>query len=919
MGTAQESETSLDRQHAKVLRNETGQRENWAILEKLFEFSPDAILTTNPQGNITRINGQVEKLFGYRREELLGQPVELLLPKRFRGGHIAHREAYRAQPRLREMGVGLELHGQRKDGSEFPVDIMLGPIETEAGPLVLAVVRDITDRKRAEDALRQSEERLRQIAENVREVLFVMDFRGSGSLLYVSPAYEKIWGRSCQSLYENPLAWFDVIHPEDRERLAPAMERFLRDGVFEEEYRVVRPDGSTSWIWDRSVPVYDATGAVVRAVGIAEDITDRKEAEDALRLSEERFRSLVEGVKDYAIFLLDLEGRVASWSPGAERIKGYRAEEIIGQHFSKFYTPEDIERKKPERELEAAAAQGRFEDEGWRLRKDGTRFWASVLLTALKDKSGKVRGFVKVTRDFTERKKAEGAVLLELTNVMVSNLDIRRLLSAISNGIRQVVPYDFASVALFDPAIGKLRVQVLDTSFGKDLESADLVVPLADTPAGWTFTSREPLVLEHLDSTRFPSTALRHLTVQGIKSACWMPLISRARVLGALTIGRREPGAFQERDLNLLSQVSNQVALALDNAAAFRQIAELKDRLAEEKLYLEEELRTEYNFDEIVGESSALKRVLKEVETVAPADATVLIQGETGTGKELVARAIHRLSTRRDHTFVKLNCAAIPSGLLESELFGHEKGAFTGAIMQKIGRLELAHQGTIFLDEVGDIPLEIQPKLLRALQEKEFERLGSTRTIPVDARLVAATNRDLARMVEERQFRSDLYYRLKVFPITVPPLRERPEDIPLLVHYFAQRHAQRMNKRIDTIPSEAMNALVHWSWPGNVRELENLLERAVILSRGPVLQVPLAELKPLSDAEPVAESVAEPEEPGAATLEATEREHILRVLRETHGVIAGPAGAAARLGVKRTTLNSKMRKLGITRADFGHH
>ncbi|HKS94993.1 MAG TPA: PAS domain S-box protein [Terriglobia bacterium] len=917
MATTGESEGRLDRQHANALGSEARPGENWAILEQLFESSPDAILTTNGEGAITRVNGQVEKLFGYRREELLGQPVETLLPERFRGGHAAHREAYRAQPRVRSMGAGLELYGRRKDGSEFPVDIMLGPIETEAGPLVLAVVRDITDRKRAENALRQSEERLRQIAENVREVLFVMDFRGSGTLLYVSPAYEKIWGRSCQSLYEHPMAWFEAIHPEDRERLAPAMERFLADGVFEEEYRVVRPDGSIRWVWDRSVPVQDATGAVVRAVGIAEDITDRKEAEDALRLSEQRFRSLVEGVKDYAIFLLDPEGRVASWSPGAERINGYRADEIVGQHFSRFYTPEDALRDKPARELKSAVAQGRFEEEGWRVRKDGTRFWANVVVTALKDQSGKVRGFVKVTRDFTERKKAEGAVLLELTNVMVSNLDIRRLLSAISAGIRQVVPYDFASVALFDPAIGKLRVQVLDTSFGKDLPPADLILPLADNPAGWTFTSREPLVLERLDATRFPAAALRHLTTQGVQSACWMPLISRARVLGALAIGRHQPGAFSEKDLNLLSQVSNQVALALDNADAFRQIAELKDRLAEEKLYLEEELRTEYNFDEIVGESAALKRVLKEVETVAPADATVLVQGETGTGKELIARAIHRLSTRRDHTFVKLNCAAIPSGLLESELFGHEKGAFTGAIMQKIGRLELAHEGTLFLDEVGDIPLEIQPKLLRALQEKEFERLGSTRTIPVDVRLVAATNRDLARMVEERQFRSDLYYRLKVFPITVPPLRERPEDIPLLVHYFAQRHAQRMNKRIDTIPSEAMNVLTHWSWPGNVRELENLLERAVILSRGPVLQVPLAELKSLAEPAPVAESVGDPPSGnGGATLEAKEREHILRVLRETHGVIAGPTGAAARLGLKRTTLNSKMRKLGITRADF---
>ena len=326
---------------------------------------------------------------------------------------------------------------------------------------------------------------------------------------------------------------------------------------------------------------------------------------------------------------------------------------------------------------------------------------------------------------------------------------------------------------------------------------------------------------------------------------------------------------------------------------------------AEEKLYLEEELRTEYNFEEIVGESAALKRILKQVETVAPTDATVLILGETGTGKELIARAIHHLSPRRERTFVKLNCAAIPGGLLESEIFGHEKGAFTGAISQKIGRLELAQRGTFFLDEVGDIPLELQPKLLRALQEKEFERLGSTRTIPVDVRLLAATNRDLEQMLKERQFRSDLYYRLRVFPITVPPLRERPQDISILVHYFAQKHARRMNKKIDTITPEAMQALTEWHWPGNVRELENFIERGVILSPGPVLQVPLAELKG-----------AQSESAPSSTLEAAEREHILRVLRETKGVISGPSGAAARLGLNRTTLNSKMRKLGISRQDL---
>jgi transcriptional regulator with GAF, ATPase, and Fis domain len=345
--------------------------------------------------------------------------------------------------------------------------------------------------------------------------------------------------------------------------------------------------------------------------------------------------------------------------------------------------------------------------------------------------------------------------------------------------------------------------------------------------------------------------------------------------------------------------------MAVSNAMAFRQIAELRDRLSLEKKYLEEEINHDGRFEDIIGESAGLRQVLTQIETVAPTDATVLIQGETGTGKELLARAIHRLSPRADRTFIKLNCAAIPAGLIESELFGHEKGAFTGAIARKMGRVELASEGTLFLDEVGELPLDLQPKLLRALQEREIERLGGTRSIPVNIRLIAATNRDLTKMVAEKEFRSDLYYRLKVFPIVAPPLRERADDIPVLVRHFVSMHSRRMGKSIEVIPDETMEALSRWQWPGNIRELENFLERAVILTRGSVLYVPLAELEMEEDDESTV-----PESP---TLQAAEREHILQVLREAKGQIGGPNGAAARLGVKRTTLNSKMKKLGIER------
>ena len=384
-------------------------------------------------------------------------------------------------------------------------------------------------------------------------------------------------------------------------------------------------------------------------------------------------------------------------------------------------------------------------------------------------------------------------------------------------------------------------------------------------------------------------------------------------MLGAFGFSSSRENDFTEDDLTFLGQVANQIALAVENALAYGQVSELKDKLAQENVYLESEIRSELHFEDIVGNSEQLRRVLKEIETVAPADSTVLIYGETGTGKELIARALHDLSSRKPNAFVKLNCAAIPTGLLESELFGHEKGAFTGAIMQRVGRFELANRGTIFLDEVGEIPLELQPKLLRVLQEREFERLGSTRTIRTDARLIAATNRDLKTMVEEQRFRPDLYYRLNVFPIRVPSLRERKEDIPLLVRHFVKEFSRRNQRVIDTIPSETMQALIRYRWPGNIRELQNVIERAVIISRGPVLNVALTELTPdvASTSAPIVTTAkSASHESLQEVLEETERNRILRALEEANGVVAGPNGAAARLGVKRSTLQLRMQKLG---------
>jgi formate hydrogenlyase transcriptional activator len=448
-----------------------------------------------------------------------------------------------------------------------------------------------------------------------------------------------------------------------------------------------------------------------------------------------------------------------------------------------------------------------------------------------------------------------------------------------------------------------LRIHAVDFPEGKGLIREESKVPSADGPTSRAFRKGETIAL---DAHALSGLDAGDLAVAaGFRALCDVPLVSRNRSLGVLCLGRLHDCPFTGDEVEFLRQVAGQVAIAVENALAYRQIADLKDKLAQEKLYLEDEIRSQMNFDSIVGNSAALQKVLRQVETVAPTDSTVLIYGETGVGKELVARAIHNLSARSRNAFVKLNCAAIPTGLLESEMFGHEKGAFTGAIAQRIGRFELADHGSVFLDEVGEIALELQPKLLRVLQEREFERLGSSRTLRTNARLIASTNRDLAAMVKEQEFRMDLYYRLDVFPVHVPPLRERQEDIPLLVRHFVQQFARRMSKTIDTIPSETMNVLVRYQWPGNIRELQNLLERAVILSAGPVLKVPLADLQ----TQPVSPTAGKQE-----TLEEAERRAILDALQRSNWLVSGRKGAAALLGLKRTTLQWRMDKLGIRRS-----
>jgi formate hydrogenlyase transcriptional activator len=501
-----------------------------------------------------------------------------------------------------------------------------------------------------------------------------------------------------------------------------------------------------------------------------------------------------------------------------------------------------------------------------------------------------------------ERERDRLRLLLDVNNAAVSNLELNAMFTAVSEPLRRTIPHEYTSLALRMPETGRILLQAIEVRGAPTILPAGSDLTRDDSPAGRAISTRSVLRLSRQDLDAWGSTATLRIAAAGVRSMCCVPLVARDRAVGSLNAASLQADAFDDDAVELLKQVAGQLAIAVDNALAFRQIAVLKDKLSQEKLYLEGEIRGRYNFEEIVGDSDALRAALRQAEIVAATDSTVLIRGETGTGKELIARVIHDLSRRRERTLVKINCAAIPTGLLESELFGHEKGAFTGAIAQKIGRFELADGGTLFLDEVGDIAPELQPKLLRVLQEREFERIGGTKTHKVDVRIVAATNRDLASMVEERAFRGDLYYRLNVFPIELPPLRERREDIAPLVRYFAQTAARRMNKRIETIPAETLDALRAYDWPGNVRELENLVERAVILSDDPVLHVPLGELRP-----PAARASSK----DAATLSEVEREHILRAVRDADWVLGGPNGAAARLGMKRTTLQSRLVKMGI--------
>ena len=627
-----------------------------------------------------------------------------------------------------------------------------------------------------------------------------------------------------------------------------------------------------------------------------------------------------------AIVLADRDSRIVHVNPEFTNIFGYTEAEAVGERIQDLIAPADLEEQVESQMYRTVRAGEVFGIETVRTHKNGTLVPVSLICVPVAS-SGRWDTSYVIYRDITETKRLQDQLqherdrlrlLLNMTNSMMSKLDLGHLVEALSKDFASAAKCDLCALMLPDGNREQLRAAVLYQWDARGGTGKGLTVPMTGSLSGHVFrTARSVRIDSFREERSAPERFGRHrgqdfseqAMAEGLQSACSFPLLNRGRVLGVLTAARRTEHGFTESDEIFLEQVAHQIAIAVVNALEYGRATEDLDSETEQKRYLQQEIRSEHNFGQVVGASRGLRMALEQVSFVAPTDSGVLILGETGTGKELIARAIHEMSSRREQAFVKLNCAAIPLGLLESELFGHEKGAFTGAIAAKAGRFELANNGTLFLDEVGDIPLELQAKLLRVLQEQEFERLGSNRTHKVNVRIVAATHRDLAAMVSRQTFREDLYYRLKIFPIAVPPLRQRTEDIPLLVHHFVGVYSRKMNKRIESVPDYVMEALLRYSWPGNVRELQNFLERAVILSRDSVLRAPITELASLEQGPHAA--------PPVKVLRQIERERIVRVLDESDWVVGGPNGAAARLGLKRTSLVYRMQKLGISRAASG--
>ena len=796
----------------------------------------------------------------------------------------------------------------------------------------LPPLEEAAERKLAEEALRKSEERWRSVFENSAIGVALTDL--NGRFLATNPTYQKMLGYTEEEF--QTVSFLEITHEDYREAnwalVTELLEGKREQFQIEKQYR--RKDGSLVWVRN-NVSLVPGTESVPRFImALSEDITERKQAEEALQKSEERVRLVLDSAAE-GVFGCDPEGTCLFCNQAAVRLLGYdEPVELLGKnmHALEHHTRKDGTAFPID---ECPIYVGFHENRGVHIdddifwRRDGTSFpveyWSHPML-----RDGKTVGAVITFLDITERKMAEEALrkneqrkcsLLEINNAIINNLTQEALFASAYEAIRRVVSFDRAAFLLHQPETKTLKLLSMDSDTESEFFRLGKEYDLQETRvSAWVLDRQQAVVRGNLEKEQ-QSAGDQRLVAEGIQSYCVIPLVAMGNSIGTFTVWSETKNRYSEADAELLQEVANQVALAIANMKSYEEIATLKARLEKENVYLQEEIRTVHNFEEIVGNSPTLLELLRRVDQVAPTDSSVLIYGETGTGKELIARAIHDRSTRKHRPLVKVNCSAISAGLVESELFGHVKGAFTGAFERRIGRFELADGGTLFLDEVGELPLETQVKLLRVLQEREFEPVGSNRSVRVDVRIIAATNRNLRESISAGSFRSDLFYRLNVFPLEVPPLRERSTDIPQLAMFFLSRYSRNLGKRMEGISTTATERLICYSWPGNIRELQNVIERALILSHGPILEletdlISVSASEALRDAALEVAAAAQPTGPSSSlkTLEEVERAHISAVLQQTRGVIEGASGAAKTLGMHPNTLRHRMEKLGIKRS-----
>jgi formate hydrogenlyase transcriptional activator len=787
-----------------------------------------------------------------------------------------------------------------------------------------------TERK-TEEAPREAEEFRRRLIDSSHDCVKMLDL--DGRLLWMNEGGMLTLEIRDFGPFVNR-SWIQFWEGEDKRAAQVAVEAARKGG----NGRFTGCFATTStkqprW-WDVVVsPIRNAAGVPERLLAVSRDVTEQKRNDKALHeaylevaRSEERWRSVFEN-SAIGVALTDLNGRFLATNLVYQRMVGYSEEEMQTLSFVEI-THADY--REANWALIAELLDGKqqqFQIEKQYRRKDGSTIWVRNNVSLVPGTESTPRFIMALSEDITVRKQAEEALrkseevkrsLLDINNAIITNLTEKALLHSISEALRPSVPFDRCAITLYTPETDTIRFLAVEGALGSDYFQPGLEVGRGETSVGWVFDHQQPLRRNLEEEQEFANE--RRLWEEGLRWLCIVPLILRGKCIGTLSVVSREKDPYSGQDEQFLQEVAIQVALAIENMKSYEEIATLKARLEKENIYLREEIRTEHNFEEIVGNSPALLAVLRAVEQIAPTDSTVLIYGETGTGKELIARALHNRSARKDRALVSVNCSAISAGLVESELFGHLKGAFTGAIERRVGRFELANGGTIFLDEIGELPLETQVKLLRVLQEQEFEPVGSSRTQRVDVRVIAATNRNLKEMVDNGRFRSDLFYRLNVFPLPLPPLRERRADIPSLVALFLSRFAKRFGKQVEGVSQETMARLMNYPWPGNIRELQNVMERAVVLSAGPTLRLDkdLVPVVASEDSLEPAEIPAQEAQPasGLRTLEEVERGHILAALQQTEGVVDGPNGAARILNLHPNTLRHRMSKLGIKRA--GH-